>query len=70
MVHNDIQMYICDNNKKGGNKFRTYRLIKNNIIYEPYINVRNLEKRKYICNDRTFLVIILKGYSVAGIYIL
>ena len=48
MVHNGI----CDNNKKGGNKLRTYRLIKNNIVYEPYLNLRNFEKRKYIAQLR------------------
>ena len=49
MVHNDIY----DNNKKGGNKLRTYRLIKNNILCEPYLNLRNFEKRKYIAQIRT-----------------
>ena len=44
MVHNDIY----DNNKKGGNKLRTYRLIKNNIVYEPYLHLRKFGKRKYI----------------------
>ena len=48
MVHNDIY----DSNKKGGNKLRTYRLITNNIVFEPYLNFRNFEKRKYIAQLR------------------
>ena len=48
MVFNDTY----DNNKKGGNKLRTYRIIKTNIAYESYLNMRKFEKRKYITQFR------------------
>ena len=48
MLNNDISI-TC---KTGGNKLRTYRTFKNRIIYENYLNLKDIEKRKQIARMR------------------
>jgi hypothetical protein len=48
MLYNDIQ-----NDKRSGNKLRTYRKFKDNIFYEKYLNLNKFENRKIIAQFRT-----------------
>ena len=50
MLNNDIHVSITC--KTGGNKLRTHRTFKNRIVYENYLNLKDIEKRKQIARMR------------------